>query len=196
MQLHACPYPGTCRYYGEKKGAPRCRRGTCPFRIHLRRMVAGEMQRLAGKGDLTPAQRRELEVLKKEYARLLGGEAHGTEAPQTAPQPRALEAAVLQYLESCEGQRLPTLPGLALALGFSSRGELERFAAAQGGRVSRLLEWAASWVEEETLQAACRKETASGARFILQTAFGYGERAAPDLGPITVQVEDGEGGEA
>ena len=58
----------------------------------------------------------------------------------------------------------------------------------------QLLEWAASWVEEETLQAACRKETASGARFILQTAFGYGERAAPDLGPITVQVEDGEGG--
>ena len=87
MQLHACPYPGTCRYYGEEKGAPRCRRGTCPFRIHLRRMVAGEMQRLTGKGDLTPAQRRELEVLKKEYARLLGGEAHGTEAPQTAPQP-------------------------------------------------------------------------------------------------------------
>ena len=61
---------------------------------------------------------------------------------------------MLQYLESCEGQRLPTLPGLALALGFSSRGELERFAAAQGGRVSQLLEWAASWVEEETLQAA------------------------------------------
>ena len=66
----------------------------------------------------------------------------------------------------------------------------------KGGRVSQLLEWAASWVEEETLQAACRKETASGARFILQTAFGYGERSAPDLGPITVQVEDGEGGEA
>ena len=86
---------------------------------------------------------------------------------------------MLQYLESCEGQRLPTLPGLALALGFSSRGELERFAAAQGGRVSQLLEWAVSWVEEETRQAAC-----------------YGERSAPDLGPITVQVEDGEGGEA
>lgn len=116
--------------------------------------------------------------------------------PKRPCSPRALEAAVLQYLESCEGQRLPTLPGLALALGFSSRGELERFAAAQGGRVSQLLEWAASWVEEETLQAACRKETASGARFILQTAFGYGERAVPDLGPITVQVEDGEGGEA
>lgn len=33
MQLHACPYPGTCRYYGEEKGAPRCRRETCPFRI-------------------------------------------------------------------------------------------------------------------------------------------------------------------
>ena len=55
MQLHACPYPGTCRYYGEEKGAPRCRRGTCPFRIHLRRMVAGEMQRLAGKGGPYPS---------------------------------------------------------------------------------------------------------------------------------------------
>ena len=67
--------------------------------------------------------------------------------PKRPRSPRALEAAVLQYLESWEGQRLPTLPGLALALGFSSRGELERFAAAQGGRVSQLLEWAASWVE-------------------------------------------------
>ena len=103
---------------------------------------------------------------------------------------------MLQYLESCEGQRLPTLPGLALALGFSSRGELERFAAAQGGRVFPAAGVGRLWVEEETLQAACRKETASGARFILQTAFGYGERSAPDLGPITVQVEDGEGGEA
>ena len=50
MQLHACPYPGTCRYYGEEKGAPRCRRGTCPFRIHLRRMVGG--------GDAAPGGER------------------------------------------------------------------------------------------------------------------------------------------
>ena len=58
---------------GRKRARPAAGGGPAPFRIHLRRMVAGEMQRLAGKGDLTPAQRRELEVLKKEYARLLGG---------------------------------------------------------------------------------------------------------------------------
>ena len=194
MQLHACPYPGTCRYYGEEKGAPRCRRETCPFRIHLRRMVAGEMQRLAGKGDLTPAQRRELEVLKKEYARLLGGEAHGTEAPKRPAAPRAgggwcsstWKAVRASGSLPCQAWRWPWLfqPGGAGA--FRRRPRRARFPAAG---VGRLLggggDAAGSLPQGDGL----------GARFILQTAFGYGERSAPDLGPITVQVEDGEGGE-
>ena len=39
---------------------------------------------------------------------------------------RGMEQAVDGYLADCERQeRLPTVTGLALALGFSSRGEME-----------------------------------------------------------------------
>ena len=81
-----CPYPATCVYAEGEAGEFRCRRGNCPFRIHLRRMVAGEIQRLSQKGKLTPAQSRELEAFKGEYARLLrGGGVHDqqTASPQS-----------------------------------------------------------------------------------------------------------------
>ncbi len=91
---------------------------------------------------------------------------------------RGMEQAVDGYLADCERQeRLPTVTGLALALGFSSRGEMERFWNPGGRRFRPLLDWACSRIEEETLQAACRKETAAGARFILQASFGYGEKS-------------------
>lgn len=109
---------------------------------------------------------------------------------------RAFRAAVGDYLAACQGKRLPTVTGLALALGFTGRRELEAFTAASQGALGQLLEQARSLVEEETLQAACRRETASGARFLLQAAFGYGEKPLPDLGPITVTLEDAEGGDA
>ncbi len=51
---------------------------------------------------------------------------------------------------------------------------------------------ACSLVEEETLQAAYRKETASGARFLLQTAFGYGKRSGPGPGAHHRAVEGEE----
>ena len=106
---------------------------------------------------------------------------------------RGMEQAVDGYLADCEGQeRLPTVTGLALALGFSSRGEMERFGTQEEERFRPLLDWACSRIEEETLQAACRKETAAGARFILQASFGYGEKSPRDLGPITVRVEGEE----
>ena len=101
-----------------------------------------------------------------------------------------------RYLEECgTREKLPTVTGLALALGFTSRAAMERFAGEQGGEFAALLDWARSLIEEETLQAVYRKETATGARFILQSSFGYGEKEGPDLGPITVQVEDEERGE-
>ena len=109
---------------------------------------------------------------------------------------RAMEAAVGHYLEECgTREKLPTVTGLALALGFTSRAAMERFAGEQGGEFAALLDWARSLIEEETLQAVYRKETATGARFILQSSFGYGEKEGPDLGPITVHVEDEERGE-
>ena len=104
---------------------------------------------------------------------------------------RALEAAVDRYFQSCDQEkRAPTVTGLSLALGFDSREELERFARETGDGQAGLLAWARSRVEEETLQAAFRRETATGARFLLQAEFGYGGKAVPELGPITVQVEE------
>lgn len=106
---------------------------------------------------------------------------------------RAMEAAARRYLEECGARKkLPTVTGLALALGFTSRAAMERFSKEQGGKFAALLDWARSLIEEETLQAVYRKETATGARFILQSSFGYGEKERPDLGPITVQVEGEE----
>ena len=106
---------------------------------------------------------------------------------------RAMEAAARRYLEACgTREKLPTVTGLALALGFTSRAAMERFSKEQGGKFAALLDWARSLIEEETLQAVYRKETATGARFILQSSFGYGEKERPDLGPITVQVEGEE----
>ena len=105
----------------------------------------------------------------------------------------AMEAAARRYLEECGArEKLPTVTGLALALGFTSRAAMERFSKEQGGKFAALLDWARSLIEEETLQAVYRKETATGARFILQSSFGYGEKERPDLGPITVQVEGEE----
>ena len=106
--------------------------------------------------------------------------------------PRGVERITEGYLRECEGrERCPTLTGLALALGFSSREAFEKFVSQQQeAPLGEALRRACSLVEEETLQAAYR--TASGARFLLQTAFGYGEKAGRDLGPITVRVEGEE----
>ena len=82
---------------------------------------------------------------------------------------------------------------LSLALGFSGREEMDRFARQEGGQTAALLERACSQVEEETLQAVYRRDTSSGARFILQSSFGYGEKASHEPGPITVRVEGEEG---
>lgn len=91
-----CPYPGTCPDFGRKGSEAGCQREECPFRIHLRRLVAGEMHRLIQEQNPTPGQQRELQALKREYARLLGprggtdclrkgGEAHGEPTPPQKP---------------------------------------------------------------------------------------------------------------
>lgn len=107
---------------------------------------------------------------------------------------RAMKEAAETYLQDCDkAQRFPTVTGLALALGFSGREEMDRFARQEGGQTAALLERACSQVEEETLQAVYRRDTSSGARFILQSSFGYGEKAPHEPGPITVRVEGEEG---
>ena len=113
--------------------------------------------------------------------------------PKRSRSARGLKTAAEQYLQECDQeQKIPTVTGLALALGFSSREDMERFAGKEGGMISSVLEWARSLVEEETLQAVYRKDTSSGARFILQSSFGYGEKTSREVGPITVRVEGEE----
>lgn len=82
MKTGSCPYPGTCKHYRGEGETAHCAREECPFRIHARRMVAGEIQRLSREPFLDPQGQKELEVLKSQYARLLrGGDPHGGETP-------------------------------------------------------------------------------------------------------------------
>lgn len=85
LDTQVCPYPSTCRHRGE---GGRCLKGSCPFRIQLRRLVAGEIQRLTQLESPTPQQLHALAAWKGRYAQLLreGGNAHGenTASPHRA----------------------------------------------------------------------------------------------------------------
>lgn len=110
------------------------------------------------------------------------------------------ERRVAAYFAACRQEnKTPTLPGLALALGMESREELEHRAACPG-RVGAALRLARSQVEEAQLQAMFQKETAAGAKFLLQADFGYGgephpkkEAGKPQETVITVEVPESHG---
>ena len=93
-------------------------------------------------------------------------------------------------------EKLPTVTGLALALGFTSRAAMERFAGEQGGEFAALLDWARSLIER---RKPCRRSTGKkpppGPGSFSKAALAMGRRNDPDLGPITVQVEGEEPGE-
>lgn len=92
-----------------------------------------------------------------------------------------------------ERDEVPTMTGLALALGFVSRRELERAAAQGTGKTAALLTQAATRVEEENVRALYRKDTGAGAKFVLQNEFGYDRREDPDFtGVIRVNIEQEE----
>ena len=82
---------------------------------------------------------------------------------------------------------------------MESREELERRAACPG-RVGAALRLARSQVEEAQLQAMFQKDTAAGAKFLLQADFGYGgkphpkkEAGKPQETVITVEVPESHG---
>ncbi len=99
------------------------------------------------------------------------------------------------YFALClERGELPTMGGLALALGYPCREELERDRLALGENkadpLGRALTRARALVEEANLQAVYRRETAAGAKFILQSEFGYDDRGNQEFsGVIEVKVE-------
>lgn len=93
------------------------------------------------------------------------------------------------YLARCEGEnRYPSVTGLALALGMNTRQELERQAQGKSKRAGAL-RWALSLVEEEIIQAVYEKESSSGAKFFLQSAFGYQDKPQPIQQDDTIIVE-------
>ena len=83
------------------------------------------------------------------------------------------------YLQRCQEEKaLPTMPGLALALGLDNRQELGALAAGKGACAAALRR-AMCRVEDGTVQASYKRDSGPGARFILQNDFGYSEKAAP-----------------
>lgn len=99
----------------------------------------------------------------------------GTYRPAGSRKLRDLSEA---YFSRCqEEHRHPSLPGLALALGFNSRQELERSLGEGDKGAAPVLRRAMTLVEEATVQSAFTKDFAASAKFILQNGFGYSEKA-------------------
>lgn len=100
-----------------------------------------------------------------------------------------------EYFALClERGELPTMGGLALALGYPCREEMERDRLARRENredpAGRALTRARALVEEANLQAVYRRETSAGAKFILQSEFGYDDRGDREFsGIIEVKVE-------
>lgn len=106
-----------------------------------------------------------------------------------------LEDLAKGYFESCRTEhRHPSLPGLALAVGFTSRRALEQ-AAGEDSPAGMVLRQAVTRVEEATVQSAFTKDFAASAKFILQNGFGYSEKTVqPPPEEIRVLVDEpGEG---
>lgn len=67
-----CPYPTTCEHDDYRRtGEHVCQLAHCPYRIHARRIVAGQIKQLAAAKNRTGKQDAQLEKLKAQYARLL-----------------------------------------------------------------------------------------------------------------------------
>ena len=93
-----------------------------------------------------------------------------------------------QYFESGrEAGRVPTAPGLALALGLEGRRQLEELAQGKGHAAAALRRGLAQ-IEEENIWAAYKRDSGPSARFILQNGFGYAEKPQPAPGQEVFRV--------
>ena len=112
------------------------------------------------------------------------------------PSAKQMEQLAAGYFSRCRQERShPSLPGLALALGFASRRELEQ-AQSASGPAGEVLRRAVTRVEEATLQSAFTKDLAASAKFILQNGFGYAEKTSPQSSEDIKVVLEGGSGEA
>jgi len=113
-------------------------------------------------------------------------------AKGTALRATDVETKSARYFEACrEENRLPTVPGLALALGLEGRRQLEELARKEG-KAAGALRRGLSQVEEANIQAAYKRDSGTSARFILQNGFGYSEKAegAQNTGTIHVRLTE------
>ena len=68
-----CPYPVTCEYDDFRRtGVHFCARVKCPYRIHARKILAGQSKELASLPKRTVKQETRLGELKRQYAETLG----------------------------------------------------------------------------------------------------------------------------
>ena len=67
-----CPCPTACEYDAFRRtGEHTCGRVKCPYRIHTRRILAGQIKQLAALESRTERQEAYLDRLKAQYAELL-----------------------------------------------------------------------------------------------------------------------------
>ena len=107
---------------------------------------------------------------------------------------KALQAAVDAYFEECsENGRVPSVAGLALALGFMSRQALARYTDRMHEENNDdyvvIVTSAKTRIEEANIQLAYNKEASAGARFMLQNGFNYSEKQEIGLNSNTIKVE-------
>lgn len=107
---------------------------------------------------------------------------------------KALQAAVDAYFEECsEKGRVPSVAGLALALGFMSRQALARYTDRMHEENNDdyvvIITSAKTRIEEANIQLAYSKEASAGARFMLQNGFNYSEKQEIGLNSNTIKVE-------
>lgn len=112
---------------------------------------------------------------------------------------KALQAAVDEYFDECaEIGKVPSVAGLALALGYTCRQALDRYTDRSGadpeddhvGIITR----AKSRIEDINVNLAYNRDASAGARFILQNGFNYADKKEISTNAvITVELEDDDG---
>lgn len=112
---------------------------------------------------------------------------------------KALQAAVDAYFDECsEKGRVPSVAGLALALGFMSRQALYRYTDRENENNSdeyvTIITRAKLKIEEANIQLAYNRDASPGARFILQNGFNYSDKhELTTRNEIMVELRDDDG---
>lgn len=107
---------------------------------------------------------------------------------------KSLQKAVDDYFADCEERgRVPSVAGLALALGFMSRQALYRYTDRENENNSddyvTIITKAKLRIEEENIQLAYNRDASAGARFVLQNGFNYSEKQDIGINSNKIRVE-------